>query len=295
MALALFYFSLAIILASGLAAPVGYKAPYSSMIVFGDSLSDNGLTYEVTNHTWPKDPAYYKGRFSNGPTWAEDVAATLDVPLYDYARGGATTDNALVQGFTGSKSDIAVPSLTDQVHDFLSKPRPDLSTSLVVLLGGANDVYFNNTANPAAAAAAIGRLLIQLRDAGATHFLLPEYPDLSLAPYGSSLDDQHKAMLSTYTKQLGADLQRVARNVSSASPGVTIKVVDLQPLFRTIESNSRALGFDRKGLRQACLVGAYGEASRSLCSDPDRYVYFDAYHPTGKTHCLIANEVVDAL
>ncbi|RDA85717.1 hypothetical protein CP532_0716 [Ophiocordyceps camponoti-leonardi (nom. inval.)] len=287
--------SLGLLLASGLAAPVDYKPPYSSVIVFGDSLSDNGLTYEVTNHSWPNDPAYYQGRFSNGPTWAEDLAATLHVPLYDYARGGATTDNALVQGVTGNKSDILVPSVTDQVRDFLSKPHPDLSTSLVVLFGGANDVYFNNNANPAASAAAIGRLVIQLRDAGATHFLLLEYPDLSIVPYGSSLDDQHKALLITYTKQFDADLERIAQNITSTSPGVTVKVVNLQPLFSHIETDSKALGYDQNTIRQPCLVGAYGEASRSVCNDPDRRVFFDSYHPTAKTHSLIANEVVKAL
>ncbi|RDA94068.1 hypothetical protein CP533_5296 [Ophiocordyceps camponoti-saundersi (nom. inval.)] len=293
MALALF--SLTLLLASGLAAPVAYKPQYSSIIVFGDSLSDNGLTYEVTNHTWPYDPSYYQGRFSNGPTWVEDLAATLHVPLYDYARGGATVDNALVQGVTGNKSQILVPSLTDQVDEFLSKPHPDLSGALVVLFGGANDVYFNSNANPAAEAAAIGRLVIELRDAGATHFLLPGYPDLASVPHGRRVDAQLRTKLSTYTKQLDVDLERVAQNISSSSPGITIKVVNLQPLFDRIESGKNAFGFDQKGVTEPCLVGAYGEASHSVCSDPDRRVFFDDYHPSAKTHALIADEVAKAL
>ena len=40
--------------------------------------------------TWPEEP-YFKGRWSNGPMWIEEAAATLQVSLADYAAGGATT------------------------------------------------------------------------------------------------------------------------------------------------------------------------------------------------------------
>ena len=29
-----------------------------------------------------------------------------------------------------------------------------------------------------------------------------------------------------------------------------------------------------------CLEGAYGEAPRRLCNEPDEYVYWDLYHPS---------------
>lgn len=37
---------------------------------------------------------------SNGPVWPQDLAGTLNVELVDYACGGATADNNLVQGYT---------------------------------------------------------------------------------------------------------------------------------------------------------------------------------------------------
>lgn len=96
------------------AAPTVPKLSYDAIIVFGDSLSDNGNgTFKLTNRTWPADPAYYNGRFANGPTWVEYVARAvlpfkkrvLDAGLYDEAYGGATLDNVRVQGYTGAKSD----------------------------------------------------------------------------------------------------------------------------------------------------------------------------------------------
>ena len=82
---------------------------YSSVVVFGDSLVDNGNgTWQLTNHTWPGDKAYYDGRFSNGETWVEVLARKLGVQqVHDVAFGGATVNNTRVQGYTGYNSTSA--------------------------------------------------------------------------------------------------------------------------------------------------------------------------------------------
>ncbi|PFH61527.1 hypothetical protein XA68_17104 [Ophiocordyceps unilateralis] len=282
-----------LLLATASAAPI-VRSGYSALVVFGDSFSDNGNGYASTKHAWPADPAYYQGRFSNGPVWPEDLAATLSTPLHDYAQGGATTDNAMVQGYTGRKGDIPVPSLTDQVNQFLAKPPVDLASSLVILFGGVNDVLLNSNITAARSAGVIGRLVSKLRDAGALHFVLVNVPDLSLIPYDAYIDDGLQAVLRDYAEHLGGHLRRVAQRISSAS----VKVVDMIPLFRSFnvyEKGWKAAGFDQFGLYGSCLVGAYSEAPRSLCSDPDRRVFWDVYHPSRKTHALMAEEIRKAL
>ena len=47
--------------------------PLQNIVVFGDSLSDNGNLYEIMKHQLPQSPPYYKGRFSNGPVWVEHL------------------------------------------------------------------------------------------------------------------------------------------------------------------------------------------------------------------------------
>ena len=44
---------------------------YSRLVVFGDSLSDNGNLYLISGGTQPPSPPYYQGRFSSGQVWTE--------------------------------------------------------------------------------------------------------------------------------------------------------------------------------------------------------------------------------
>ncbi|MGA7806692.1 SGNH/GDSL hydrolase family protein, partial [Bradyrhizobium sp.] len=65
-----------------------FASSFSSVIVYGDSLSDNGNLYSLIGYP---PPPYYDGRFSNGPVAAEQLATNLGAPLYDFAVGGATS------------------------------------------------------------------------------------------------------------------------------------------------------------------------------------------------------------
>ncbi|UQC81431.1 GDSL-like Lipase/Acylhydrolase, partial [Colletotrichum lupini] len=274
----------------------------TSIVVFGDSFSDNGNgAARVSNNAWPIDK-YYKGRFSNGIVWAEYVAANLSLPLYDYAVGGATTSNALVQGYTGAKGDIAVPSVLDQVVSFLGKINPQggafeaydsmaMESPLLIMFAGANDILFNANISASQSYQILRQAEAQLRDAyPSARVLTLTPPDISRLPYGFYLEDNlAKNQLRTFTGQLGELLDR------SKTGAVNL---DLRPLFDDFEyyASPRAYGFDPLGKYGSCLEGAYGETPNvTICGDPDRRVYWDEYHPTTHTHSWIAKEVLDVL
>jgi hypothetical protein len=63
----------------------------SRLVVFGDSLSDNGNLFELIGQPLPP---YWDGRSSNGPTYAEQLAQLLHVPLDDLAFGGAEASDS---------------------------------------------------------------------------------------------------------------------------------------------------------------------------------------------------------
>src|SRR5438874_1472870 len=91
--------------AVALAATTVLAAPFTQLVVFGDSLSDVG---NISSATFGSTPGqyYYNGRFSNGPVYAEALASGLGLPMVrstasgnDFAYGGAKTSGT--GGFDG--------------------------------------------------------------------------------------------------------------------------------------------------------------------------------------------------
>ncbi|KAJ1942287.1 hypothetical protein EC988_006530, partial [Linderina pennispora] len=66
----------------------------ASLIVFGDSLSDNGHMPHYSNYS-----KYWGGRYSNSYMWNEYSAKLLDLNLENYAIGGSTTDNKFAPAY----------------------------------------------------------------------------------------------------------------------------------------------------------------------------------------------------
>lgn len=282
--------------------PIQHNVKFSSIVAFGDSFTDNGNgSFALTNQTWPADPAYFDGRFSNGPTWIEDVAATLSIPLLDHAFGGATTSNKLVQGFTGPNNTIPVPGVAEQVSTFLLKKdrSVDIESSLFVVFGGLNDILFNTNLTTAQIVGALSGSIINLVDAGARHFLMLNYYDASEIPFDQFTDIATKAVLTQFSSDFGNQVSLLAKGFQSqlASQGGSVTYLDLLPLFRQFYfyGEPASFGFDKFGAYGSCLVGAYEEVPvRSLCTDADQRVFFDEYHPSRRTHMLIAGAAVRA-
>ena len=61
--------------------------PFSSIVVFGDSLSDVGNTRSATFGIYPGQ-YYFNGRFSNGPVYTEALAVGLGLPPIVRSRSG---------------------------------------------------------------------------------------------------------------------------------------------------------------------------------------------------------------
>ncbi len=102
------------------------RAPYSSIVVFGDSLSDTGRMVALTNGAFPAPPDYAWGRQSNGPVWHEYLAVSLGLSdaVINYAVIGAMT--APAPGYpTGNVWSDTFPGLegTDVTSQVLDYPR----------------------------------------------------------------------------------------------------------------------------------------------------------------------------
>lgn len=115
-------------------------ASFNSVVVYGDSLSDNGNLFKATGGVpgWP----YYEGRRSDGPVAVEQLAMSLSVPLLDFAWIGATTGegNYADGGSVTSLGAFGLPGMTNMYAATKVSLSPSmLSGGLFVVWGGPND------------------------------------------------------------------------------------------------------------------------------------------------------------
>lgn len=240
---------------------------FSSVIVYGDSLSDNGNLYAA--YGYPPAP-YYMGRFSNGPVAVEQLATSLGAPLYDFAVGGATSGvgNYIDNGTQTTLGYGHLPGIQTEFASAASQTllaSPLVSSSLFVVWGGAND--FLSGGSPTTAATDIDAIVATLEADGATHILVPGVPNLGLTPefYGSNVATAYSI---AYNTALQAGLPQ----------GATY--VDIYGLLASVEANPAAYGFTN--LTTPCLTAA------SLCSNAASYFFFDDIHPTTAADTLVA-------
>jgi phospholipase/lecithinase/hemolysin len=113
----------------------------NEIVVFGDSFSDTGKIYNASNSTIP-DPTtgYYNGRYSNGRNYVDFLAEMLsssdtnnntnNIKVLNYAWGGATTNNHFMEGYS-TFLQAPVPSVDDQIHDYISSNNSSTTTDSV--------------------------------------------------------------------------------------------------------------------------------------------------------------------
>jgi cholinesterase len=265
---AIFTASVAAILLAATA--IANASSFSSVIVYGDSLSDNGNLYAATvpiDGGYPPPP-YYNGRFSNGPVAVEQLAARLGVPLIDYAFGGATSGvgNEIDGGTQTTLGADGIPGMLAELAAF-HPPAALVPTALFVVWGGANDFEIGGSVT--VAVADIDAIVASLQASGATHILVPGLPDLGLTPefYGD-------AAATTYSEEFNAGLQ------ATLPAGATY--FNTFGLLNSIVSDPGAYGFTN--VTQACLT------TTSVCTDPGQYLFWDDIHPTTDADAILAEQ-----
>jgi len=269
--------------------------PFSSLVVFGDSLSDNGNNklaglyapgQVITGNTYVPSSTYLAGTYSNGPVWASDFAAMIGVPLLpslggggDFAFGGATT------GTPGPGMDGFPYSLLVQTSQYLAASGNVASpTALYVVAGGGNDVRAaldaiggggdiptTIAATAASFAANVGTIVDQLQAAGAQHIVVWDTPNVGLAP---AVVAGGGAALGTF---LAGTMNAALAARLSGEAGVS--TFDIFGLGTSIALNPALYGFTN--VSDAC--GAIAVAN---C---EQYAYWDGIHPTAAAHRVIAD------
>jgi len=244
---------------------------FSSVIVYGDSLSDNGNLYALIGY--PPAP-YYDGRFSNGPVAAEQLATNLGVPLYDFAVGGATSGvgNYIDGGTQTTVGSLGLPGMQAELAE--SAPllaSPLTPSSLFVVWGGAND--FLTGGSPTVAATNVDDIVAALESDGAQHILVPGLPNLGLTP-----DFAGSAAATAYTNAFNTAL------VAGLPVGAIY--FNTSDLLNEVVTGPSAFGFTN--VTAPCFNGT------TVCSDPNQYLFWDGFHPTTAADTILADDFLQA-
>jgi phospholipase/lecithinase/hemolysin len=250
---------------------------FTSIVVYGDSLSDNGNLFAASGV--PGMP-YFQGRRSNGPVAVEQLAASLGSPLLDFAWIGATTGvgNYGDGGTPTSPGAFHLPGMQVELAGTQGLLGPYLGGGLFVVWGGPNDFLAPSPldTNPQAVISrAVGDLVgivTTLEGLGAQHILAPGMPDLGLTPYFRSLGPAGAAQGSALTDGFNSALR------SSLPSGVLY--YDTAALLRSIVASPSSYGFTN--VTDPCFNGT------TVCSNPGQYAFWDDFHPTTATDAFVA-------
>jgi phospholipase/lecithinase/hemolysin len=238
---------------------------YSSILAFGDSLSDNGNAdgFGIT-------------RFSNGPVWVEYLANSshLNVPLFDVAFGGATT------GYDNPAAGLAYTGLNWQVDYYLANFSSQISSNtLVTVWAGANDLF--NGRNYTDAADNVDLALNKLASAGFQNFLVLGLPDIGATPEFSNTPAAPfaTAWSQAFNTLLAADLS----DLQLAYPGDHFYTLNTFDWLNNVIANPGAYGFTNVTDKLVDNPGGTG------------YLFWDGVHPTTQAHSMIADYAMAAV
>ncbi|MSN26765.1 MAG: PEP-CTERM sorting domain-containing protein [Geobacter sp.] len=250
---------------------------FTSVVVYGDSLSDNGNLFSATGV--PGTP-YFDGRRSNGPLAVELLATNLGVPLVDFAWIGATTGvgNYADGGTVTTLGAYSLPGMTTIYDATKAGLGPYLPGGLFIVWGGPNDVLapslLDSTPTDIITRALANELAIimDLKNMGAKSILAPGMPDLGLTPYFKSLGAAAAAQGSAFTDAYNYGLRTLLP--------ADVLFFDTASLLRSLVSNPTVYGFTNA--TAACFNGT------TLCGDPNDYIFFDEFHPSEAAQAILA-------
>ncbi|UVE18219.1 autotransporter domain-containing protein [Pseudomonas sp. LS44] len=295
--------------------PALYASPYSSLIVFGDSLSDAGQfadsggpanatlrftnrvgpTYlpgrgEVTSTTTPMRLGALLGVDGLGPSTSAVLARQGLADGNNWAVGGYRTDQifASITQPGGSATGFRTRDgyLVDLANRGLSLDR----NALFYVNGGGNDFLQGRVLNTVQAQAAGNRLadsVQALQAAGARYFVVSMMGSVGNTPalFGTPAAGLLTGLVNDLNTQLIGRLKQIDAQIIP---------LNVPALFGEVLQNPAAYGFDAtQNLRGTCFSGCarvnptWGITSAT--PNPDRLLFNDSVHPTTAVQQIFAD------
>jgi phospholipase/lecithinase/hemolysin len=267
-------------------------APFSQLVVFGDSLSDIGNTANATIDLFPGD-YYYNDRFSNGPVFVEALSTGLGLgpPMRSTAGGNVFAYGGAQTSGTGGLTGAFIRDIDEQVDQFLATRTAD-PNALFVVFAGSNDLV-NGQSNANIPVTNLVEDIGRLAADGARNFLVPNLPLLGHTPRFN--DSQNSlAQYNARTSQFNAALAAMLDNLVSTNPALAIFRLDVAALFS--EALATPGNFGLTNVTDAAAPGLEPGASsydtNQIAPNANEYLFWDDLHPTATVHAALAQRAL---
>ncbi|MDH0896324.1 MULTISPECIES: autotransporter domain-containing SGNH/GDSL hydrolase family protein [unclassified Pseudomonas] len=270
-----------------------HASPYSSLVVFGDSLSDAGWSADSDG------PDGATTRFTNrtGPTYLPGEAFGPVAPMILGERLGLD-DAGLASANAGGNNWAVGGYRTDQILDSINSADGYLASvggradpnALYYLTGGGNDFLQFRVTSPETAQAAAGRLvdsLQTLQQSGARYIMVWLLPDVGKTPAISttSLADTVSQLGLAYNDELVRLLPTVDAQVIPLNVPLMLSEVLANPGQYGLATDQNLIGTCFDGCSTPNPV--YGLNGTN--PDPTKLLFNDGVHPTIAGQMLIAD------
>lgn len=287
-----------------------FALPLQKIVVFGDSLSDTGNLYDAMWQQLPLSPPYFKGRFSDGPVWVEWLPKYLakDEKAFEvenYAFGGA-----VVLDDGGVEFEGAYLTLTSQVDAYFLKHKDKLTHDgvLYIILMGGNDYIApeeQTTARVDAVVSKISAEAARLAADGAKFILVGNVPDLGKSPLAR--EQELEVLLSDISSQHNLKLLQRVDVLKQSYPKTDWLFFDIHQFFMDAVSHPEKYDFeyasepcihlDGESLMKSSVMqlAAHPGLLYQTQLNCDKYLFFDAAHPTRRGHEIAASLAVDLI
>lgn len=303
--------ALALTFSQAIAAP----APYSSMIVFGDSLSDAGqfppLTGNLpgirfTNKDTDGNYAPVSPMILGGKLGFSGTALGPSTSLGNKRRGIPDGNNWAVGGYTTEQILDSITDISQAVippghlgAGAVLRYRPGYLVNrlsadpdaLYYLTGGGNDFLQGLVTSPGEAAAAGARLAASaqaLQQAGARYIMVWLLPDLGQTPNFSGTPEQGalSQLSGVFNQSLISQLGQIDAEIIPLNVPALLGEALASPVQFGLAGDQDLVGTCYNG--DGCVENpVYGE--NSATADPTRLLFNDSVHPTIAGQQLIAD------
>lgn len=266
-----------------------------NIVAFGDSYADTGNLFKIIGFN-PAPVVYPTGRFSGGTNYIDSLSNILDVPVEDFAIGGANTDNTNING-------PGIPGFVTEWNAYLSGgggPFPVVpgtfdSSDLVTFSIGGNDARaYQKAGGSLAAAPAAAQASAAYATAGINALVGAGAKNISFLAGNTALlpeianDPAAQAVRNSFSTTFNTSMQGVLAGY--AANGVTVHYLDLSLIGKQIIANPAAYGMTSGG---ACSPAPQCIADSNYNSQ--FLFYVDNLHLTSAGFAIVAKYIAAQL